>query len=89
MERRRNTSLEEVETELNDIQQHPISTMKKIGFRKYMKLSQRRNKLTAGPNNITYLKKGVIAVKRYQNTKEVFPWIGTFNINKVSRGSIE
>ena len=99
-------SLEQVETELNDIHQHPISTTKKIGFRKYMELSQRRKKLTAqldmledtfppkaklvkGPNNISYLKKGVIAVKRYQNTKEVFPWIGTFNINKVSQGSIE
>lgn len=93
-------SLEEVTAKLNDLEEHPIGSLQKMGFRQYHRLSQHRKKLAAqmdmleatfppndrlvkGPNNMTFLKEGVIAVKRPQGKREEFVWVGTFCMKKL------
>lgn len=95
-------SLEKINVELNDMEQNPIGSLQKMGFRKYLILTEKRKKLAAqiemledtfppkdrlvkGPNNMSFLKKGVIAVKRYKGKKEQYHWVGTFEFNKVWR----
>ena len=95
-------SLEKINAELNDMEQHPIGSLQKMGFRKYFLLTEKRKKLAAqiemleetfppkdrlvkGPSNMSFLKEGVIAVKRCQGKKEEYHWVGTFEFNKVWR----
>ncbi len=47
------------------------------------------NRLVKGPNNMVLLKEGVIAVKRYKGGKEVYDWVGTFTLKKLSSESNE
>ena len=43
------------------------------------------DRLIKGPNNITFLKEGVIAVKRFQGGHEAYQWVGTFKFQELSK----
>ena len=47
------------------------------------------DRLVKGPNNMVFLKEGVIAVKRLKGGKEVYDWVGTFTLRKLSNESNE
>lgn len=41
-------------------------------------------RLLSGPNDMLFLKEGVIAVKRFQGGQEQYHWIGTFDFRKMN-----
>ncbi len=43
------------------------------------------DRLIKGPNNMTFLKEGVIAVKRFQGGQESYHWVGTFKFQELSK----
>ena len=40
------------------------------------------DRLVKSPNNMAFLREGVIAVKRFEGSREVFRWVGTFEFRK-------
>ena len=42
-----------------------------------------KDRLLKAPNNVTFLKDGVIAVKRFKGTREQYHWVGTFAFKKM------
>jgi hypothetical protein len=40
------------------------------------------DRLVKGPNDIVFLREGVIAVKRTKDRKEMYHWVGTFTLGE-------
>ena len=43
------------------------------------------DRLIKGPNNMAFLKEGVIAVKRFRGGQEAYHWVGTFKFQELSK----
>lgn len=94
------SSLEKVNAEMKEVEQHPIGAFRKPRHyfnlsERRRKLAAKMDmlddtfppsgRLFKAPNNMVFLKEGVIAVKRLHGGEEQYHWVGTFALRKISK----